>query len=168
MNTAIIGLPMVGKTSLFTILTAHETAVSVLDGGSPRRDQSAGRAVEALEEVFQASSPTPLWSISISLDLRQRCEPKYLASMRLADALAHVLRVSTTTPSLTRRVWSTGADLEDVETELILSDLMMMEKTGAAGEGPQEDQKARSRSRVRAAHQSRLVLEDNKPLRPSS
>jgi hypothetical protein len=56
-------------------------------------------------------------------------DPSYLASMRVADALAHVLRLfpSDTVPHEKGSV-DPIRDLEDVEMELILSDLVVVEK----------------------------------------
>jgi GTP-binding protein YchF len=56
-------------------------------------------------------------------------DPSYLASLRVADALAHVLRVfeSDTVPHEKGSV-DPIRDFEDVETELILSDLVVVEK----------------------------------------
>jgi GTP-binding protein YchF len=56
-------------------------------------------------------------------------DPSYLASMRVADALAHVLRLfeSDTVPHEKGSV-DPVRDLEDVEMELILSDLVVIEK----------------------------------------
>ena len=56
-------------------------------------------------------------------------DPSYLASMRVADALAHVLRLfpSDTVPHEKGSV-DPVRDLEDVEIELILSDLVVVEK----------------------------------------
>ncbi len=73
--------------------------------------------------------------------------------MRVADALAHVLRLfqSDTVPHEKGSV-DPVRDLEDVEIELILSDLVVVEKRmERAGERPQEDQERGSGSRVRAA-----------------
>lgn len=133
MKAAIIGLPMVGKTSLFTILTGvHEAAhigtmearVGVTRVPDPR--------VDALAEVFQPSKITHatieyLDFPSISKEALRN--PGYLASLRLVDALAHVLRLfaDDTIPHEKGSVDATR-DLDDVETELILSDLLMVEK----------------------------------------
>src|SRR5207253_2218381 len=56
-------------------------------------------------------------------------DPSYLASMRTVDALAHVLRLfeSDTVPHEKGSV-DPVRDLEDVEMELILSDLVVVEK----------------------------------------
>ena len=56
-------------------------------------------------------------------------DPSYLASLRVVDALAHVLRVfeSDTVPHEKGSV-DPMRDFEDVEIELILSDLVVVEK----------------------------------------
>ncbi len=133
MKAAIIGLPMVGKTSLFTILTGvHEAAhigtmearVGVTRVPDPR--------VDALAEVFQPSKITHatieyLDFPSISKEALRN--PGYLASLRLVDALAHVLRLFAD-DTIPHEKGSVDAmrDLDDVDTELILSDQLMVEK----------------------------------------
>src|SRR5262249_46233140 len=56
-------------------------------------------------------------------------DPSYLASLRVVDAFAHVLRLfpDETVPHEKGSV-DPIRDLEDVETELILSDLVVVEK----------------------------------------
>ena len=56
-------------------------------------------------------------------------DPGYLASMRVADALAHVLRLfqSDTVPHEKGSV-DPVRDMQDVDIELILSDLVVVEK----------------------------------------
>ena len=56
-------------------------------------------------------------------------DPSYLASMRVADALAHVLRLfdSDTVPHEKGSV-NPVRDMEDVDIELVLSDLVVVEK----------------------------------------
>src|ERR1041384_3675509 len=56
-------------------------------------------------------------------------DPGYLASLRVVDAFAHVLRLfdDETVPHEKGSV-NPMRDLEDVETELILSDLVVVEK----------------------------------------
>jgi GTP-binding protein YchF len=133
MKTAIIGLPMVGKTSLFTILTGVHDATRV--GGLEARVGIArvpdGR-LDALAKIFEPPKITYatveyLDFPSVSKEALR--DPSYLASMRVADALAHVLRLfpSDTVPHEKGSV-DPLRDLEDVEMELILSDLVVVEK----------------------------------------
>jgi GTP-binding protein YchF len=133
MRTAIIGLPMTGKTSLFTILTgvhesarvgSMETRVGVSKVPDPRLGALAGifdppKITHAVVEYvdFPAISKEALR------------DPQYLASLRVVDALAHVLRVFED-PTVPHEKGSVDAirDRDDVDLELILSDLMVVEK----------------------------------------
>ena len=133
MKTAIIGLPMVGKTSLFTILTGvHEAArVGTLEARVGITKVPDAR-VDALAELYQPPKITYatveyLDFPSISKEALR--DPSYLASLRVADALAHVLRVfeSDTVPHEKGSV-DPLRDFEDVEIELMLSDLVVVEK----------------------------------------
>jgi len=133
MKTAIIGLPMVGKTSLFTILTGvHESArvgsmearVGVTKVPDPR--------LEALAKLFEPPKITHatveyLDFPAISKEALR--DPSYLASLRVVDALAHVLRIFES-DAVPHEKGSVDAlrDFEDVEMELILSDLVVVEK----------------------------------------
>src|SRR5438270_5822942 len=130
MKTAIIGLPMVGKTSLFTMLTGRheatrvgqmETRVGMAKVPDPR--------VDALATIFQPPKTTYatveyLDFPSISKEVLR--DPSYLAGLRVVDALAHVLRVfeSDTVPHEHGSV-DPLRDMNDVEMELILSDMVV-------------------------------------------
>ena len=124
---------MVGKTSLFTILTGvHEAArVGTLEARVGITKVPDAR-VDALAKLYQPPKITYatveyLDFPSISKEALR--DPGYLASLRVADALAHVLRVfeSDTVPHEKGSV-DPVRDFEDVETELILSDLVVVEK----------------------------------------
>jgi len=133
MKTAIVGLPMVGKTSLFTILTGvHESArVGSLEARVGMTKVPDDR-LEALARIF---SPPKVTHATVeyldfpAISKESLRDPSYLASLRVADALAHVLRVfpSDTVPHEKGSV-DPMRDFEDVEMELILSDLVVIEK----------------------------------------
>jgi len=133
MKTAIVGLPMVGKTSLFTILTGvHEAArVGTMEARVAMTKVPAPR-VDALANLL---SPTHITYATVeyldfpSISKETLRDPSYLASLRVADALAQVLRVfdSDTVPHEKGSV-DPVRDFEDVEIELILSDLVVVEK----------------------------------------
>lgn len=171
MKTAIIGLPMVGKTSLFTILTGvHEAArlgaMEARLGVATVPDER----VEALAEVFRPAKVTHATMEYLdfpSISKEALREPKYLAGMRLADALAHVLRVfeDATVPHEHGSV-DPVRDLHDVDTELILADLAMVEK--------RLERLEKDRRKIKSAdldheyellEKARAALEDNRPLR---
>lgn len=133
MKTAIIGLPMVGKTSLFTILTGvHEaTRVGLMEARAGVTRVPDPR-VEALAQVFQPPKITHatveyLDFPAISKEALRN--PSYLASLRNVDALAHVLRVfeDETVPHEHGSV-DPLRDAGELETELVLSDLVVVEK----------------------------------------
>jgi len=133
MNTAIIGLPMVGKTSLFTILTGvHESArvgtlearVGVTRVPDPRLDELA-----KIFEPPKITHATVEYLDFPSISKEALRDPSLLASLRVSDALAHVLRAfeSDTVPHEKGSV-DPLRDLEDVDVELMLSDLVVVEK----------------------------------------
>src|SRR5271165_2972019 len=133
MQTAIVGLPMVGKTSLFTILTGvHEAArVGNLEARVGVTKVPDAR-LDALAKIFdppKITHATVEYLDFPSISKEALRDPSYLASMRVADALAHVLRLfpSDTVPHEKGSV-DPIRDLEDVEMELILSDLVVVEK----------------------------------------
>jgi GTP-binding protein YchF len=133
MITAIIGLPMVGKTSLFTILTgAHEaTRVGIMEARVGVTKVPDPR-LDALAQIFdppKVTQATVEYLDFPAVSKEALRDPSYLASMRVADALAHVLRLfpSDTVPHEKGSV-DPVRDLEDVEMELILSDLVVVEK----------------------------------------
>ena len=133
MKTAIIGLPMVGKTSLFTILTGvHESArvgTQEVRIGITKVPDERVDALAKLYEPPKITYATVEYLDFPSISKETLRDPSYLASLRVADALAHVLRVfdSDTVPHEKGSV-DPIRDFEDVEIELILSDLVVVEK----------------------------------------
>jgi GTP-binding protein YchF len=133
MKTAIVGLPMVGKTSLFTILTgvnqsarvgSMETRVGMTKVPDPRLD--------ALAKIFdppKITHATVEYLDFPAISKEALRDPSYLASLRVVDAMAHVLRTfeSDTVPHEKGSV-DAVRDFQDVEIELILSDLVVVEK----------------------------------------
>ena len=124
---------MVGKTSLFTILTGvHEAArVGTLEAriGITRVPDARVDALAKLYHPPKVTYATVEYLDFPSISKEALRDPSYLASLRVADALAHVLRVfeSDTVPHEKGSV-DPLRDYEDVEVELILSDLVVVEK----------------------------------------
>ncbi len=101
--------------------------------GSPRRDDQGsrrppGRAGEVLQPP-KITYATVEYLDFPAISKEALRDPSYLASLRVVDALAHVLRVfeSDTVPHEKGSV-DPMRDFEDVEMELILSDLVVVEK----------------------------------------
>src|SRR5579883_2789580 len=171
MKTAIIGLPMVGKTSLFTILTGvHEaTRVGMMEARVGVTKVPDAR-LDALANIFQPEKITHatveyLDFPAISKEALR--DPSYLASMRVADALAHVLRLfqSDVVPHEKGSV-DPIRDLEDVEMELILSDLVVVEKRLERLDKDRKKIKSPELDREYALlERCKALLEANTPLR---
>ncbi len=133
MKTAIIGLPMVGKTSLFTILTGVHQETRI--GSTAARTGVAkvpDARLEALARLFEPAKVTHATVEYVdmpSISKENLRDPGYVASLRVVDAFAQVLRLfkDETIPHEKGSV-DPLRDLEDVETELILSDLVVVEK----------------------------------------
>jgi GTP-binding protein YchF len=171
MKTAIIGLPMVGKTSLFTILTGvhQETKIGSTSARTgvakvpDTRLDALGRLFEPPKVTYATVEYVDMPAISKE-NLR---DPSYLASLRVVDAFAHVLRLfaSETVPHEKGSV-DPIRDMEDVETELILSDFAVVEKRL---ERLEKDRKKIKNPELDREYdlliRCKAMLEDNKPLR---
>src|SRR5207237_3810993 len=121
------------KTSLFIILTGFQESTR---GGTMearvRMTKVHDARLDALAKLFdppKITHATVEYLDFPSISKEALRDPSYLASLRVADALAHVLRVfeSDTVPHEKGSV-DPLQDFEDVEMELILSDLVVVEK----------------------------------------
>jgi GTP-binding protein YchF len=133
MKTAIIGLPMTGKTSLFTILTGVHQETRI--GSTAVRTGVAKVPDPRLQELARLFEPNKVTHAVVeyldmpSISKENLRDPAYVASLRVADAFAHVVRLfgDQTVPHEKGSV-DPMRDLEDVEVELVLSDLVVVEK----------------------------------------
>src|ERR1039458_7537008 len=97
MRTAIIGLPMTGKTSLFTILTGVHQETHI--GSTAVRTGVAKVPDARLEELGRLFEPPKVTHATVeyvdmpSVSKESLRDPSYLASLRVVDAFAHVLRL---------------------------------------------------------------------------
>src|SRR6516225_2784340 len=128
MQTGIIGLPQVGKTSLFRILTRAN-----VDTRSAPAQMHLGIArvpdarVTKLAEVFKPKKVTYASIEYVDIGGIQKDREKNKASLvplREADALAHVVRLFED-PAVPHEAGSIDAlrDIVSVDLELILNDL---------------------------------------------
>jgi GTP-binding protein YchF len=133
MKTAIIGLPMVGKTSLFTILTgAHQDTRLGSTAARTGVSKVPDARLDALARIFEPPKITHATVEYVdfpAISKEHLRDPSYLAGLRVADAFAHVVRLfqDETVPHEKGSV-DPVRDIEDVETELVLSDLVVVEK----------------------------------------
>jgi hypothetical protein len=171
MKTAIIGLPMVGKTSLFTILTGVQLETKIgstsVRAGVAKVPDSRLDALGRLFEPPKVTYATVEYLDMPAISKENLRDPSYLASLRVVDAFAHVLRLfaSETVPHEKGSV-DPIRDMEDVETELILSDFVVVEKRL---ERLEKDRKKIKNPELDREYdlliRCKAMLEDNQPLR---
>ncbi|HZT32271.1 MAG TPA: redox-regulated ATPase YchF [Bryobacteraceae bacterium] len=171
MKTAIIGLPMTGKTSLFTILTGVHRETRI---GSTAARTGVTRVPDArLEELARLFEPPKVTHATVeyvdmpSISKESLRDPAYVASLRVVDAFAHVLRLfeDDTIPHEKGGI-DPLRDLEDVEMELILSDLVVVEKRLERLEKDRKKIKSADLDReFDLLEKCKALLEANTPLR---
>ncbi len=169
----IVGLSQVGKSTLFRILTHARTGsvgpgkwgtnVAAVHVPDPRLDR--------LEEVFRRGKTvhatlefldTPGSLIELARAGVQS------AALRELDALAHVLRVfeDASTPGGSADPSAVADDLQNVELELVLSDLAVVEKRMERLEKDLKKQKATALElELEVLRRARAALEAETPLR---
>src|SRR5437763_2854830 len=134
MKTGIIGLPQVGKTSLFQILTkAH---VSAQAHSNPREAHVGVAKVpdDRLDRLAALYNPTKLTHTSVDyVDLGAigqdaLKESAYIGHLRQVDALAHVVRVFEDPAVPLVAEIDPLRDIKNVEFDLMVSDLGQIEK----------------------------------------
>src|SRR5690348_5432677 len=171
MQTGIIGLPQVGKTSLFRILTKAR-----VDARSAPNQAHVGIArvpdarVAKLAEVFKPKKVTYATIEYVDIGGLQKDREKNSASLvplREADALAHVVRLFEN-PAVPHEAGSLDAvrDIVNVDLELILNDL---EQAAKRIERVEKDLKKKKESLLESELQllmrCRQALEAETPLR---
>jgi ribosome-binding ATPase len=131
MQTGIIGLPQVGKTTLFRILT--KVHVDPAKGGQETRVGVAKVPEPRLVELAKLYNPKKITYATVQyVDLggmqKERMRES-LASLREVDAIAHVIRVFDD-PSVPHAEGTVDPlrDVTNLELELIFSDLEQIDK----------------------------------------
>jgi GTP-binding protein YchF len=171
MKTAIIGLPMVGKMSLFTILTGvhQETRIgsTAARTGVARVPDARLDALARLFEPAKTTHATVEYVDMPAISKENLRDPSYVASLRNVDAFAHVLRLfeDETVPHEKGSV-DPARDLADVETELILSDFVVVEKRMERLDKDRKKIKNPELDReFELLQRCKTLLDENKPLR---
>ncbi len=132
MRTAIIGLPQVGKTSLFTILTGVSSEGKI---GSIKSQVGVAKVpdkrLDALAELFappKVVHATVEYADMPALSREALAEPSYMGALRTVDAFAHVLRLfEDETVMHIEGDLNPKRDWDAIEAELILADLQVVE-----------------------------------------
>lgn len=170
MQTGIIGLPLVGKTSLFRILTRAR-----VDTRSAPTQTHVGIArvpderVAKLAEEFKPKKITYATIEYVDIGGIQKDREKNSASLvplREADALAHVVRLFENPAVPHDGPLDAMRDIESVEIELMLTDL---EQASKRMERLEKDLKKRKETSLETElhllTRCRKALESEKPLR---
>src|SRR5881398_2757680 len=133
MKTGIIGLPQVGKTSLFKILTK----VDVEDRAYNPREAHLGVAKvpdERLDKLSALYNPKKLVHTSVeyadvaAIGQEALKETAFAANLRTVDALAHVLRAFDDPAIPHVGEIDPLRDIKNVEFDLMVNDLGQIEK----------------------------------------
>ncbi len=134
MKTGIIGLPQVGKTSLFKILT--KAKIDEHGRSNPREAHIGVARVpdERLEKLSALYSPKKTTFASVeyvdvaAIGQEALKETAYLTNLRSVDALIHVLRVFEDEAIPHQGPIDPLRDAKNVEFDMMLSDLQQVEK----------------------------------------
>ncbi len=172
MKLGIFGLPLVGKTSLFNLLTGARETVGAAHGADPHVGiaRIPDDRLAYLSSVFKPKKTTP--ASFECVDIIGLHRGKAAASLNLAvlkpvDALAHVVRLfrDEATPHEEGSI-DPKRDIENMEMELILADLDTAQKR--ARRLQQDVAKAnRPEDKTELALQEKILawLEGERPLR---
>jgi len=134
MRTGIIGLPQVGKTSLFRILTKAHLAEHAY--ANPREAHVGVAKVpdDRLDRLAALYNPKKLTHASVeyvdvgAIGQEALKESAYLGHLRNVDALAHVVRAFEDEAIPHVGGIDPARDIKNVEFDLMISDLGQMEK----------------------------------------
>jgi GTP-binding protein YchF len=167
LNLGIVGLPNVGKSTLFNALTRNNVlaanypfaTIEPNEGVVPLPDPRLSK----LAEIFDSEKivPAPVTFVDIAGIVKGASEGaglgnKFLANIREADAICQVVRVFTDddVAHVDGRI-DPKSDIEVIETELILADLQTLERAV-----PRLEKEARTHKDRRPAHEAAVAAQE--------
>jgi hypothetical protein len=170
MKSGIIGLPQVGKTSLFTILTRQQVTARA----NPREAHIGVATVpdERLDKLAALYDPKKLTHATIeyadvaAMSQEALKESAFLNTLRTVDSLTHVLRTFDDPAIPHVGEIDPLRDIRNVEFDLMVSDLGQIEKRQERVEKDLKRQKSAELERERdLLVRARQHLESERPLR---
>jgi ribosome-binding ATPase len=167
LNLGIVGLPNVGKSTLFNALTRNNVlaanypfaTIEPNEGVVPLPDPRLAR----LAEMFDSDKivPAPVTFVDIAGIVKGASEGaglgnKFLANIRESDAICQVVRVFTDddVAHVDGRI-DPKSDIEVIETELILADLQTLERAL-----PRLEKEARTHKDRRPVHEAAVAAQE--------
>ena len=167
LNLGIVGLPNVGKSTLFNALTRNNVlaanypfaTIEPNEGVVPLPDPR----LATLAEMFDSEKivPAPVTFVDIAGIVKGASEGaglgnKFLANIRESDAICQVVRVFTDddVAHVDGRI-DPKSDIEVIETELILADLQTLERAL-----PRLEKEARTHKDRRPAHEAAVAAQE--------
>ena len=134
MKTGIIGLPQVGKTSLFRILTKSHLSGAAYSNPREAHVGVAKVPDDRLDKLTALYNPKKLTHASVeyvdvgAIGQEALKETAYLGNLRTVDALAHVVRAFEDASIPHVGAIDPLRDIKNVEFDLMVSDLGQIEK----------------------------------------
>jgi GTP-binding protein YchF len=169
-SCGIIGLPAVGKTELFSLLTGKTTSGTEIETGSARIPD---QRLDSLEEIYQPKKTT--YALVDIVDIpgqrlttgseAAKNEREFLDAVQRVDALVHVVR-----SFANEAVWHVDGsidpvrDLDAINTDLILFDLQLSETRLERIEAARKKGVKDNDVEYEVMKKCRGILEEEKPL----
>jgi GTP-binding protein YchF len=177
LQVGIVGLPLVGKTTLFNALTAAGAEASAYSKAASKPNIGIAKVPDPrLKQINQLIAtekivPATIQVVDVAGLVRGASEGqglgnKFLAHVRDMDAILHVVRCFESDEVMhVEETIDPARDIETVETELILADMEQvansLDKAKRAARGGEKEAVARAEVLERANAQ----LNDAKPIR---